>query len=452
MMRIQLLVAVAAAALLGGAARAEDDPEKPKPAKEVKVPTEDGLVLAADLYEPAGGGERKPAVVAIHAEGGDRSMWKDAAAAFAARGFSVLALDMRGHGGSRIQRGTDPKDGDPGADLSAKAAAHDPELFSAMWRDAAAGVKYLRATLLCDGAKISVVGCGACGAAGLDAAARDAKVAAALWIGPAANNFGAGAMDAVRKWDGRPMGLMTTEKNGRTDFDNIARVLVKQPRVETIVLHGPAAAAGEIVAKGENGTDEVVQFVYGWIERPKLTGKTRPEDNSGPGKIVVAQSSEGIGMGGGGGLSFSGNEAPAQMEGMVVLACADGSAKKLPAGARRITLRPAKGAEPCVDMTIEQWSGTGWSKVESRVACGFGAIVLGKEVNTWELWLSPRELGVKPFGAVAVAYAKIIKGKPNWNGDVKAPPMSGMPGMPSLPGPHEFKPDDPSTWEKQSLR
>ena len=49
---------LAAAALLStmllAASRAEDDP-KPPPVKQVVVKTEDGLVLAADLYEPAGG-------------------------------------------------------------------------------------------------------------------------------------------------------------------------------------------------------------------------------------------------------------------------------------------------------------------------------------------------------------------------------------------------------------
>lgn len=446
-------LALAAAALLCASSRG-DDAEKPKPVKEVKVPTEDGLVLAADLYEPAGGGEGKPAVVAIHAEGGDRTTWKDVAGEFASLGFSVLALDMRGHGGSRVQRGTDPKEGDAGTDLSARAAAHDPELFAAMWRDAAAGVKYLRASLLADGSKISIVGCGACGAAGLDAASRDPKVAAALWIAPATNNFGAGAMDAIRKWDGRPLGLLTTQKSAGLDFDAVGRLLGKQPRVETIVLPGPAATAGEVLAKGENAKNEIVQFVYGWVDRPKLTGKTRPDDvgNGGSGAIVVGQSSEGIGMGGGGGLSLSGYEAPAQMEGMVVLACAAGAGTKLPGGARRITFRPAKGAEPCVEATIEQF-GTGWSKVESRVFSGIGAIVLGKDVNTWELWLSPRMLGVKPFGEVAAAYAKIVKGKPNWSGDIAVPSAPGLPrGLGTLPGVKSVKPDDPSTWEKMSLR
>ncbi len=453
MLRTFLAAALASSVLVARAAAADDE-EKPRPAKEVKVPTEDGLVLAADLYEPSKGGEGKPAVVALHAEGGDRSMWKEVAALFQARGYSVLAVDLRGHGGSRVQRGTDPKPDDPGTDLSAQAAARDPALFSAMGRDVAAGVKYLRATLLADGAKIAVVGCGAGGAAGIDAASRDAKVAAALWIGPAANNFGVPVMEALRKWDGRPVGLMTTDKSGRTDFDNVARANAKQPRLETIVLAGPAAAAGEVVAKGADGGAEVVQFVRGWIERPKLTGKTRPEDHSGPGKIVVGQSSDGFGGGAGGGIELSGDEAPPQMEGIVVLACGDGSATKLPAGARRLTFRPAKGTEPCVDVTIEQWSGTSWTKVESRIYVSCGAIVLGKDVNTYELWISPRMLGVRPGGSIAVARAKILKGKPNWSGETPMPAMPGMPGgFPGRAGAGEPRvdPANPSTWEKQSL-
>jgi dienelactone hydrolase len=448
-MRSAVAAVVLAIALV---ARAEDPPDPtPKAVKEVKVRTEDGLVLAADLSEPSGGGEGKPAVVALHAEGGDRSMWKETAARFASHGYSFLAVDLRGHGGSKVQKGTDPKPDDPGTDLSPRVAARDPQLFSAMSRDVSASVKYLRATLLCDGAQISVVGCGACGAAGLEAVGRDAKVAAALWIGPAPNNFGAGALEALRKWDGRPIGLMTTDRNGRTDFDNIARSLAKQPRVELIVVPGPAAAAGEVVAKAETAKDEVFQFVRGWIERPKFTGKTRPEDHgtNGPDHVVVGQSMESGGFEAGG-LSFTGNEAPPEMEGVVVLACADGAATKIPAGARRLTFKPAKGPEPCVDVLIEQWSGTGWSRLESRVVHGCGSIVLSKDVNTWELWVSPRMLGVKPSGPLAYAKARIVKGKPNWSGD-RSVPIPGM-GKMKLDGDEKVDPANPSTWEKTTLR
>src|SRR5262245_4453701 len=118
-MRRLFLAAAVAAALCAAPSRAEEEEDaKPKDAKEVKVLTEDGLVLAADLYEPSNGGEGKPAVVALHAEGGDRTMWKETAKLFQSHGYSVLALDLRGHGGSRVQKGTDPKPDDPGTDLS----------------------------------------------------------------------------------------------------------------------------------------------------------------------------------------------------------------------------------------------------------------------------------------------------------------------------------------------
>lgn len=430
-----------AAALLPAVSRAEEE-DKPPPVKQVKVTTEDGLVLAADLYEPAKGGEKKPAVVALHAEGGDRSMWKDVAAVFQEHGMSVLAIDVRGHGGSKIQKGTDPKPDDPGTDLSPRVAARDPELFSVMWRDAAAGVKYLRATLLADGTKIAVVGCGACGAAGLDAAARDPKVAAALWIGPSMNNFGAGGLDAVRKWDGRPLGLMTTEKAGRGDFDAIAKTLAKQPRFEAVVVPGAAASSTEIVTKADGAKEAVVQFVYEWVDRPKLTGRTRVDDNSGPGKIVAAQSSHGFGMGAGGCLRASGYEAPAEMEGLVVVACAAPGGSKLPAGARRLTFKPGKGKELCVEVLIEQWSGTAWAKVDARTLFESGGIVLGKDVNTYELLLTPRLLGVKPFTEVMTACVPVVKGKPKWEDKKK----------PDFPGMKEAAPDNPSTWGKWELR
>lgn len=56
----------------------------------------DGVVLAAD----AGGDPAGPPVVFLHGGGQTRHSWGDAADRLAADGFSVLNLDLRGHGDS----------------------------------------------------------------------------------------------------------------------------------------------------------------------------------------------------------------------------------------------------------------------------------------------------------------------------------------------------------------
>ena len=59
---------------LGSPTAAQQEQETPE-VKAVEFTSADGMALHADLYEPAGGGETKPAVVACHEEGRDRSVW-----------------------------------------------------------------------------------------------------------------------------------------------------------------------------------------------------------------------------------------------------------------------------------------------------------------------------------------------------------------------------------------
>ena len=100
------------------------------------------MTLHADLYEPAGGGETKPAIVASHEEGRDRSVWMPIAKEFTDRGFTFLAVDLRGHGKSRMQGGED---------LAPRVEARDAELFAVMANDVRAAVDYVRGTVLADG-------------------------------------------------------------------------------------------------------------------------------------------------------------------------------------------------------------------------------------------------------------------------------------------------------------
>ena len=59
-----------------------------------KVPS--GLQIAASCW----GSERDPLVVLMHGGGQTRHAWGTTGATLAARGFHVIALDLRGHGDS----------------------------------------------------------------------------------------------------------------------------------------------------------------------------------------------------------------------------------------------------------------------------------------------------------------------------------------------------------------
>ncbi len=60
--------------------------------------TEDGVKIFADYYE--GEGEEPPAVILLHMRGKDRKSWNPVIDGIVEKGYTVLALDMRGHGKS----------------------------------------------------------------------------------------------------------------------------------------------------------------------------------------------------------------------------------------------------------------------------------------------------------------------------------------------------------------
>ncbi len=59
----------------------------------------DGLVLRADQWAGAAGGDR-PAILMLHGGGQTRHSWKSTATYLGDAGFDVIALDSRGHGDS----------------------------------------------------------------------------------------------------------------------------------------------------------------------------------------------------------------------------------------------------------------------------------------------------------------------------------------------------------------
>lgn len=101
------VVRVAAALLLLTPAMVGAAPSRP-----VTFHTEDGVTIAATMYEAA----RRPApsVILLHMLGRTREDWHAVADRLAEAGIHALAIDLRGHGGSS----TGPAAPDGGPDLS----------------------------------------------------------------------------------------------------------------------------------------------------------------------------------------------------------------------------------------------------------------------------------------------------------------------------------------------
>jgi pimeloyl-ACP methyl ester carboxylesterase len=67
--------------------------------EEISVAAADGLSLVGTFYHAQGGDDMpSPGVLLLHMNGGRRQDWSEVAGALAELGYSVLSLDMRGHG------------------------------------------------------------------------------------------------------------------------------------------------------------------------------------------------------------------------------------------------------------------------------------------------------------------------------------------------------------------
>jgi pimeloyl-ACP methyl ester carboxylesterase len=102
---VRVLIAILSAFVLANVANAQ---------KTVSFPTEDGGVVAANLY---GGGDR--AVLLAHGGRFTKESWSLQAPVLVTAGFEVLAIDLRGHGQSHGPGEADPSDAQLALDVLA---------------------------------------------------------------------------------------------------------------------------------------------------------------------------------------------------------------------------------------------------------------------------------------------------------------------------------------------
>jgi dienelactone hydrolase len=431
--RAALALALLLASPAGGAA-AQDGMPKPT-VKEVTLETSDGLKLPADLYEPGGGGDGKPAVLAFHAAASDRSSWKAVGTLLSEHGVSLLAPDLRGHGAARGQKAE-----------AEWPAADDPALWKSMALDAEAGVKYLRGTLMADAKNLGVLGAGAGAGLALLTAEKEPKVRAFFGVAPAPAACGQAGLAAAVRWNGRPAGFVVGKADEKGESAALAKELSKQPRTDVLVIPmekktPPAELLGHDLA-----CRDAAQFFVGWLTRPVFTGKREEGVSRSGGKGVIFGGGSSFGIGNcAGSLRFDGYFAPGKISSVVVLADPDRTSKKLTTASRRITVSPVAAKEQTLSVAIETWTGTAWKKEKPFNVLDCGTFVVDGKTTFYEVWLPPWVLGVAPFSEIAYLSGAVVDGELKWPGDVD---ISGMGRLRRS----SHNANDPSSWNWQELR
>jgi len=177
------------------------------PSEAVRIETEDHVTLAATYYEPTGKEGRSPAAMLIHDAGCDQNQVVDIAKYLQRKGFGVLTVDLRGHGGSVSEKAGAP----PWEALDERSRER---AWAFAMRDLRAGADFLRKRREIHASNLSIVGIGASAALAVRHAMDDENARAVVLISPRAENFGFNLVGGLGHLEGLPS-LIISPKDGR---------------------------------------------------------------------------------------------------------------------------------------------------------------------------------------------------------------------------------------------
>jgi pimeloyl-ACP methyl ester carboxylesterase len=199
------------APVLAGASEAVPDTD----GTPVHLATADGLAVRGTYWAAAG--EGGPAVVLLHMYGSERSAWRPLVEPLRQRRVAVLAIDMRGHGESRVQNGVD---------LGPMVEQRSPRLFTSMHDDVLAAVTWLATEAGRDPKRIGLVGASVgCSVALHAAALHPEQVAAVLCLSPGRKYLGVDSLaHAADLAAGLPL-MLVAHKDETEGAEEIADVV-----------------------------------------------------------------------------------------------------------------------------------------------------------------------------------------------------------------------------------
>lgn len=164
---------------------------------EVTFQTADGVTISANLY-PGSNGQ---AVVLAHMLSRDRNAWGDFPQQLNSQGFSVLNIDLRGHGRSTQQNGQPIN--------FQNFSEHD---FNQMPSDLAAAKDYLVKQGL-DSKNIHLIGASIGANSALIAAEKDPKTRSVVLLSPGENYHGIQTFAAAKDYSDRPALIISSNED-----------------------------------------------------------------------------------------------------------------------------------------------------------------------------------------------------------------------------------------------
>jgi pimeloyl-ACP methyl ester carboxylesterase len=178
-----------------GSVAAQTTTTTPPPAQLAAVPMADGLQIKGDYYPAPESDTPAPAALLLHQNAGSGFDWRPFALSLQATGYSVLAVDMRGHG---LTGG------------------------SVNWRlaesDAGALMEWLRQQPAIDPDRVAIVGASIGANLALRVCSADAACHAVIALSPGINYFGVRTPEAIRAMEDKSVFLVAGQRDNQSSL------------------------------------------------------------------------------------------------------------------------------------------------------------------------------------------------------------------------------------------
>lgn len=225
-------------ALESQTALAEPLPAAPGSPQEIQIEVSDGLTIAG-TFHPASGEPPWPGVLLLHMLNGNRGQWDGLVPALTSGGYAILAIDLRGHGGT----GGEMDWGKAGDDILQVLDYFYNLPYINPERVAMAGASI--------GANLALV-----------SAANQPGIAAVALLSPGLDYRGVTTPDSLAMYGERPLFLAASEEDGYA-ADSTRTLAENAPgEVELLVFEG--AGHGTQMLEGEPGLGAAL---IAWLDR-----------------------------------------------------------------------------------------------------------------------------------------------------------------------------------------
>lgn len=201
--------------------------------------TVDGVKLSGTVYHPEDAAAKPNSILLLHEAYLDSQVWEPFAKTAQAKGYTVLALDLRGHGQSEGEKTFNPD----------------------MDQDVDEAMHWLRFTLPKEN-QISIIGASIGANLALRAGTRHPRVKPIIMLSPGMQLWEIGITDAISEYGSRPLLLVAADEDAYP-FGSVNQLY--DPTNDTHQL--------EIYPGAEHGTDlldahpELTSLLLDWIEK-----------------------------------------------------------------------------------------------------------------------------------------------------------------------------------------